>query len=206
MIPNPYRIESKIQRPRHSLIVDQSEPSTSKGSDEGRRHRDPVTHWRDKHICKRSQNTSSRKTNNSISFEHQSINQSVAAIGHKNAPRKAVQNSFYRYPSRPKKRGQPSMTCGLSRSRGTESFLSYASRICSKNFEDECLKYNSMPLNALEHYPYEHHDMSSIRSSPPDSSPTTSAYQSPSKRSDESVFRLRQLPPPRNDHCHHRYG
>ena len=37
-----------IQRPRYLVFVDQSESSTSKGSDEGRRQWDPVTHRRDK--------------------------------------------------------------------------------------------------------------------------------------------------------------
>ena len=41
---NPQQIV-KIQGPRHERFVDQSEASTTKGSDEGSYHRDPVTHW-----------------------------------------------------------------------------------------------------------------------------------------------------------------
>ena len=63
-----------------------------------------------------------------------------------------------------------------------------------KNILGGVFTYKILPL---EHNPHVHHDMSSIRSSPTESSPTKLAYQSPSKQSEESVFKLRQPLPPR---------
>ena len=186
---NMYQIV-KIQRPRHSLFVDQSESSVFKGSWDGWRHWDPVTRWINP-CCKQSQTTSCRKRQfHCIKILIERRKHTTNLLGQLQQPRwKTRPGMTYKWTH--------SMTSHVACQHREERIL--VSRIFSDLFRSV--------LRTIACY-WMHWSITimhtttcrAYRSSPADSSPTSIAYQSLSKWSEKSMFRLRQLPPPRN-HC-----